>query len=147
MPTTPFERSRCPIANVLDLFGDRWTLLVVRDLLLAGRHRFAELEAGGESIPTNILADRLERLQAARIVSRRRYQKKPPRYEYHLTKRGRDLAPVLREMGVWAGKHLPGTFRPTPRMMEILAGGPDEGPRLTSRSAPRPEPTTKPSPG
>src|SRR5436190_2327387 len=122
MAATPFERSRCPIANVLDLFGDRWMLLVGRDLLLPGGRRFAELEAGGESIPTNILADRLERLQAARIVSRRRYQAKPPRYEYHLTKRGRDLAPVLREMGIWAGKHLPGTFRPTPRMLEILAG-------------------------
>ena len=132
MAATPFERSRCPIANVLDLFGDRWTLLVVRDLLLRGRHRFTELEAGGESIPTNILADRLERLRAARIVSRRRYQKKPPRYEYHLTQRGRDLAPVLREMGVWANRHLPGTHRPSPRMVEILTGASGQDPERTT---------------
>src|SRR5262245_23211378 len=108
------ERSRCPIANVLDLLGDRWTLLVVRDLLLFERHRFSEFAAAGETIPTNVLADRLERLRGARLVTRRRYQKHPPRYEYHLTRRGRDLGPVLREMGRWANRHLPGTHRVAP---------------------------------
>lgn len=107
----PFERSRCPLANLLDLFGDRWTLLLVRDLLLFEKHRFSELEASGEAIPTNVLADRLERLRAAHVVSRRRYQRHPPRYEYHLTQRGRELGPVLREMAVWANRHLPGTHR------------------------------------
>jgi DNA-binding HxlR family transcriptional regulator len=67
-------RSRCPIANALDLLGDRWTLLVVRDLLFTGRVRFKELLASPENIPTNILADRLRRLEDSGIVDKRVYQ-------------------------------------------------------------------------
>lgn len=105
-------RSPCPIASALDVLGDKWTLIVVRDLLFLGKHRFGELLASGEGISTNILSDRLERLVAAGLVERRRYQKRPPRYEYHLTESGRDLFPVLRELVHWGNRHIPGTFQP-----------------------------------
>src|SRR5690242_9953184 len=101
------ERSACPIASALDAIGDKWTLLVVRDLLLFDRHRFGDLLAGGEAIATNILAERLARLQEAGLVERRQYARHPPRYEYHLTPAGRDLGPVLRELGRFANRHIP----------------------------------------
>ncbi len=88
---------------------------MVRDLLLFGKHRFSELEASRERIPTNLLAERLERLRAARLVSRRRYQEKPPRYEYHLTPRGRALGPVLQALASWSlGRAVIGPVGVTP---------------------------------
>jgi DNA-binding HxlR family transcriptional regulator len=105
-------RSKCPIANALDVLGDRWTLLVIRDLLFLKRLRYSELAASSESIPTNILADRLRRLEEAGIVEKKRYRLRPPRFEYHLTPKGVDLLPILREMVVWANRHIPGTGRP-----------------------------------
>jgi DNA-binding HxlR family transcriptional regulator len=100
------DRSVCPIANVLDLLGDRWTLLVVRDLLFFRKVRYNELAATLERIPTNILAERLRRLEAAGIVEKSSYQDRPVRYEYRLTPRGTDLLPVLREMIGWAKRHI-----------------------------------------
>jgi DNA-binding HxlR family transcriptional regulator len=112
------RRSHCPIACALDLLGDRWTLVVVRDLLLLGKRRFTELLASGEGISTNILSERLERLEAAGLVVRRSYQLHPPRDEYHLTAKGRDLFPVLRELVRWGNRHLPGTYRPPPGALD-----------------------------
>ena len=105
-------RSRCPIASALDLFGDKWTLVVVRDLMFLGKHRFSDFLASGEGISTNVLSERLERLECAGLVERRRYQERPPRDEYHLTEKGRDLYPVLRELVRWGNRHVPGTFQP-----------------------------------
>src|SRR5262245_38278545 len=107
-------RSRCPIAGALDLVGDRWTLLVVRDLLLYDKRRFADFLASPEGIATNILADRLERLERCGLVERRRYQERPQREEYHPTARGRDLIPVLRELIRWAQRHVPGVAKRPP---------------------------------
>lgn len=103
-----FERSPCPVANALDLFGDKWTLLVVRDLVL-GKMRYGEFAQSAESIPSNILADRLKRLEAAGVVAKLAYCAKPPRFEYALTEKGRDLVPVLEAIADWALKHVPGT--------------------------------------
>ena len=119
----PDARSKCPIANALDVLGDRWTLLVVRDLLFLKKLRYSELAHSGESIPTNILADRLRRLEEAGIVEKRAYQLRPPRYEYHLTSRGADLLPILREMVIWANRHIPGTGRPPREFFDRLASG------------------------
>lgn len=123
-PASPpaFARSPCPVASTLDLLGDRWTLLVVRDLLLFGKHRFAELLGSAEGISTNLLADRLERLERAGLVERRPYQEHPPRHEYHLTEKGRDLLPVLHEIVRWANRHLPGTYKPPPGMFDEDSG-------------------------
>jgi len=103
------KRSVCGVACSLDLLGDKWTLLVVRDLLM-GNQTYSELQASPERIPTNILADRLRKLQAEGIVERAVYQERPRRYRYHLTDKGKDLLPVLRSMVRWANKHVPGTL-------------------------------------
>jgi DNA-binding HxlR family transcriptional regulator len=107
-------RSRCPIAGALDLVGDRWTLLVIRDLLLYDKHRFADFLASPERIASNILADRLERLERCGLVTRRKYAEHPPREAYHPTARGRDLAPVLRELIRWGQLHVPGAAKHPP---------------------------------
>jgi DNA-binding HxlR family transcriptional regulator len=105
------RRSRCPVSCTLDILGDRWSLLVVRDLL-RGKHRFGELTASAEGIPTNILADRLKRLKAKGIIRARRYSGAPPRMEYFLTSKGEDLRPVLRAMVDWGVRHAAGAVPP-----------------------------------
>jgi len=101
-------RSPCPVACSLDLLGDKWTLLVVRDLLL-GKQTYSEFQRSPEGIPTNILAERLKRLQAAGVIDKTEYQQRPVRYAYRLTEKGRDLQPVLLAMIDWGNKHIPGT--------------------------------------
>jgi DNA-binding HxlR family transcriptional regulator len=94
--------------------GDRWTLLVMRDLLFYDKRRFADFLASPEGIATNILADRLERLERCGLIRRRRYRDNPPREEYQLTPRGRDLGPVLRELIRWGKRHVRGTAKRPP---------------------------------
>src|SRR5215213_9732414 len=86
-------RSACPVACALDVVGDRWTLLVIRDLL-RGKKRFGDFLESSERITTNILAERLDRLERSGLVATRPYSAHPPRVEYHLTPRGRELRPV-----------------------------------------------------
>lgn len=102
-------RSPCPVACSLDLFGDKWSLLVVRDLLL-GKTTYSEFQKSPEGIPTNILAERLKRLLAAGVIEKSRYQERPVRYAYQLTSKGRDLQPVLLAMIDWGNNHVPGTL-------------------------------------
>jgi len=102
-------RSTCPVAATLDILGDKWTLLVVRDLYL-GKKTFKEFQASPEKIPTNLLAERLKRLEAAGIISKMAYQQRPVRYAYELTSMGRDLSRVLKAMVVWGKKYIPGTM-------------------------------------
>jgi DNA-binding HxlR family transcriptional regulator len=106
-------RSYCPIGGTLDLVGDRWSLLIVRDLL-HGERRYGDLAASYESIPTNTLADRLRRLEEAEIVARVQYSDRPPRYTYRLTARGRALEPVLEAISDWGLANIPGTVRVPP---------------------------------
>jgi len=105
----PFRRSACAIANSLDILGDKWSLLVVRDLM-HGRHTYGELALSPERIPTNILADRLERLVGAGIVARAPYQEHPVRYTYTLTPKGSALGDVLLAFVRWGKRHIPGTI-------------------------------------
>ncbi len=114
----PTPRSDCPIAGALDLIGDRWTLLVVRDLLFLGNRRFGDFLSSPEKIPTNLLSDRLRRLEENGIVVKVSYQERPPRYEYQLTAKGADLFPVLRALAGWANRHIPGTMVPPPELAE-----------------------------
>ena len=107
--TTELKRSACPIANVLDLVGDKWSLLIVRDMLIHDKHRYNDFLAAGEGITTNILADRLKRLEVYGLITKMPYQDNPVRHEYHLTDKGQDLEPMMREMIRWGLKHIPGT--------------------------------------
>lgn len=107
-------RSPCPIAGALDVMGDAWSLLVIRDLLFYDKHRFADFLASPEGISTNILAERLARLERCGLIERRPYQQRPPRDEYYLTARGHDLLPILREVIRWGQTHVPGTARRPP---------------------------------
>lgn len=104
----PALRSSCPIAGTLDLIGDRWTLLVIRDLF-RGKSRYGEFAESPEGIPTNILADRLERLAEAGLVESAPYQERPVRHAYKLTKKGESLKPVLMAIGQWGKENIPGT--------------------------------------
>ena len=104
----PFARSICAIANSLDIVGDKWSLLVVRDLL-HGKRTYGELALSPERIPTNILADRLERLKSAGIVIRTPYHQRPVRYVYTLTPKGSALGEVLLAFVRWGKQHIPGT--------------------------------------
>ncbi len=111
MSEQPALRSFCPVANALDVVGDRWTLLIIRDLF-AGKHRFGDLVGSPEHIPTNILAERLKRLEGAGLIAALPYQSRPTRYEYHLTPRGRALSPILDALAVWGLDQFPGTRPP-----------------------------------
>src|SRR5256885_13632955 len=87
------RRSDCAIAGTLDVVGDKWSLLIVRDLMFRGELRFADLATSAEGVPTNTLADRLRRLEDSGIVAREPYSDRPVRYRYRLTRRGPDPAP------------------------------------------------------
>ena len=102
-----FERSSCPITNILDLLGDRWTLLVIRDLFL-GKTRYTDFFQSAEGIPSNILANRLKRLEKVGMVQKSAYCQKPLRNQYQLTQKGRDLLPILEAMERWATRYVPG---------------------------------------
>lgn len=101
-------RSRCSISRTLELVGDKWTLLVVRDLMWHGKNTFQALQGSAERIPTNILSERLRRLMSWGLVRREPYQHRPVRYTYHLTEAGRALEPVLLQVMQWGHHHLDG---------------------------------------
>jgi DNA-binding HxlR family transcriptional regulator len=107
MPRSPNHgrRSPCPINATLEVLGDRWSLLIVRDLMFADRRSYKDLLASDEGIATNILADRLARLEASGILASRRDPEDGRKLVYRLTRKGLDLAPILLEMGVWGTKH------------------------------------------
>lgn len=104
-----FLRSPCAVACTLDLVGDKWSLLVIRDLL-RGNVTYGELQNSPEGIPTNILADRLKKLEAAGLIAKSAYQEHPVRYVYGLTENGKALRDVLRALVQWGKKHIPGTL-------------------------------------
>ena len=104
-----FLRSPCAVACTLDLVGDKWSLLVIRDLL-RGNVTYGELQKSPEGIPTNILADRLKRLEEAGLIAKSAYQEHPVRHVYGLTENGKALRGVLRALVRWGKKHIPGTL-------------------------------------
>jgi DNA-binding HxlR family transcriptional regulator len=101
----------CPVACSLDVLGDRWTLLIVRDLL-QGRGRFQELTESLPGIAPNILSDRLKLLEEHGIVTRRFYSDHPPRAEYVLTEKGRELGVVIGALASWGARHAGSPFTP-----------------------------------
>ena len=109
------RRSECPVACSLDILGDKWTLLVLRDLL-DGKRRFSEFERSPEGIPTNILTDRLRRLESTGLLERVKPESSA-RHEYRPTSRGHDLRPVLLSLAAWGNQHLDETWVPPPNWL------------------------------
>ena len=103
MPYRPFETQNCSIASALAIVGERWTLLVMREVLLGSR-RFAEIRRNTGVAP-NILSDRLATLVDQGLLRRRLYSEHPESYEYHPTAKGADLGPVLIALMQWGDKH------------------------------------------
>ncbi|MGA9060935.1 MAG: helix-turn-helix domain-containing protein [Terracidiphilus sp.] len=99
------HRSGCPVSAALDLVGDRWSLLLVRDVMVRGYRTFREFQRSGEGIATNILADRLQRLEAGGILVREPAAEDGRSTHYRLTAKGIALAPVLLEMLIWGARH------------------------------------------
>ena len=102
--SAPYDM-RCPIARTLNIVGERWTILILRDLLVAGPRKFQDFEQSLAGISPNTLSARLKRLEQAGIVERRFYEQHPPRAEYLLTKKGNELRPVLRALLDWGRTH------------------------------------------
>ena len=98
-------RSGCPVNMSLEVFGDRWSLLIVRDMMIRGLRTFKEFQESGEGIASNILADRQRRLEAAEIVTGEVEAADLRRVNYRLTEKGIDLAPVLFELLIWGARH------------------------------------------
>ncbi len=99
------RRSGCPVSLSLEQFGDRWSLLVVRDLMVRGYRTFKDFQNSGEGISTNILADRLRKLELAGIITAEVEHSDGRRVNYRLTEKGIDLAPVLLDLLIWAVHH------------------------------------------
>ena len=113
-------RSGCPIATTLDIVGDRWTLVILRDMV-NGKKRFSEFLDSPEHITTNVLRDRLATMEAAGLIETRPYQERPRRLEYLLTEKGLALLPVLQEICRWANRFVPGTWVPSEGFMKKRA--------------------------
>lgn len=106
MPRRPgTARSRCPVSVSLDVVGDKWSLLIVRDLMVRAFHTFKQFEESGEGIATNMLADRLRKLQRAGIITAEHDSADRRRIIYRLTEKGIDLAPVVLELLIWGARH------------------------------------------
>jgi DNA-binding HxlR family transcriptional regulator len=99
------RRSGCPVSISLEMLGDRWSLLIIRDLMVRGFRTFKAFQGSSEGIATNILADRLRKLQAAGIVDAEAEESDARRVNYRLTEKGIDLAPVLLELLIWGARH------------------------------------------
>jgi len=96
----------CPVAYGTDIFGDRWTLLVIRDMIFHGKKRYGDLLDAEEKIATNILADRLAHLEAAGVVNKAQDPENRRSYIYSLTQKGLALTPIILEIVRWSGSHL-----------------------------------------
>lgn len=99
------EGTACPVAFTLDLIGSSWTCLILRDLLLHGARRFQDFQTSLEGIAPTTLSDRLKNLEQSGIVERQFYSMSPPRAEYVLTEKGRDLGPIIGAMRRWGSKY------------------------------------------
>ena len=104
-----YEPSQCPFRYGVGVFGDRWSLLIIRDMMFRGYTRFQDFMDASEGISTNVLSDRLSKLEGQQIISRQRDPDNGRRVLYHLTEKGRDLLPVMLAVIGWAEKYDPET--------------------------------------
>lgn len=107
MPGTPKSkhRSGCPVSISLEIVGDRWSLLIVRDMMVRGYRSFKDFQQSGEGIATNVLSDRLRKLQIAGILAAEPEPADGRRVNYRLTEKGIDLAPLVLELLIWGARH------------------------------------------
>jgi len=139
------RRSTCPINASLELLGDRWSLLVVRDLLFAGTRTYKDFLHSEEGIATNILADRLASLLASGLIASDRDPEDGRKVVYRLTGKGIDLAPALLELGRWAVRHEAGVRRPEP--LRLWEADPDGFLRQLRKARMKDEPAETPGRG
>jgi DNA-binding HxlR family transcriptional regulator len=95
----------CPLARTLDLIGERWTLLILRDLFLHGSRRFQDFQESLRGAAPNTLSARLKDLEQTGLIERQLYSEHPPRLEYHLTQKGRSLGPILKAIREWGKRN------------------------------------------
>ena len=100
-----YEINECPVAKTLDLIGERWTILLLRDLLRQGPRRFQDFQESLPGIAPNTLSARLKALEDSGLVRRQLYSERPPRLEYVLTDKGKSLGPILKALRDWGTKH------------------------------------------
>ncbi|RQP23124.1 winged helix-turn-helix transcriptional regulator [Piscinibacter terrae] len=101
-----YQIDDCPVAKTLDLIGERWTILLLRELLLHGPRRFQDFQAALPGVAPNILSARLKTMEDDGLVRRSLYSERPPRLEYVLTDKGKSLGPIVKAMRDWGNKHL-----------------------------------------
>jgi DNA-binding HxlR family transcriptional regulator len=100
-----YRLKTCPVARTLDLIGERWTILILRDLLLEGPRRYQDFQESLAGIAPNTLSARLKEMEARGLISRRLYSEHPPRLEYHLTDKGKSLGTVMRALREWGQRN------------------------------------------
>ncbi|MDA0737453.1 MAG: helix-turn-helix domain-containing protein [Nitrospirae bacterium] len=120
------SRSSCPLACTLDVIGDHWSLLVIRDLMFLGRHEYKDMLNAEEGISTNILSDRLKRLEAGGLIDSIPHPESGRRKLYYLLPKGKDLVHVLTHMARWANQHLSPLVRIPPEKRALLVNKPDK---------------------
>src|SRR5215207_7338368 len=101
-----YDAGACPVARTLDLIGERWTILLLRDLLLHGPRRFQDFQSSLPGVAPNTLSARLKAMEDNGLVERRPYSERPPRFEYVLTDKGKSLGPIVQSLRNWGSKHL-----------------------------------------
>jgi len=103
--TNGYGQNDCPVARALDVVGEKWSLLILRDLFRKGPLRFQQFETGLPGVAPNTLSARLKRLESQGVIATRLYENHPPRYEYFLTEKGKALGPVLKALYAWGERY------------------------------------------
>jgi len=103
--STGYGQKHCPVARTLDIIGERWSLLILRDLFRYGPLRFQQFEQSLTGVAPNTLSARLKTLEAHGVIATRLYESHPPRYEYFLTDKGKALGPVLKALYAWGSRY------------------------------------------
>ena len=115
------QRSTCPVSTSLDVLGDKWTLLILRDMVFAGKSTYGQFLQSAEKVATNILADRLAVLESQGILTKAVAADKKSKFTYRLTEKGVDIVPIIVELILWGAKHCP-TVVDAGLLAELQAG-------------------------
>lgn len=100
-----YRQQNCPVARALDVIGERWAILILRDLFLKGPRRFQDFQESLAGVAPNTLSARLKTLEAQGVIARLLYNEHPPRLEYYLTEKGKRLGPVLKALKKWGDQY------------------------------------------